>query len=213
MDVDDLLRSTALPETPVDSETALAATVRRGRARRRRRSALLGTGALLALAGLAAAISSLINGDGGQQVVTGRAGSAEAPTTPPTGTPPTEAEPGDPAVWSIDPDMAPSPDASTFIAEVSRLGCNGGITGTVLRPAVELTRTEIVVTFTVEDRGSGPASCPGNDLVPYEVDLREPIGDRALVDGACSPGAEAATTIHCTQEGSVRWRPAGPVGD
>jgi hypothetical protein len=96
--------------------------------------------------------------------------------------------------------------ASTFIAQVSRLGCHGGETGEVLRPGVVVTADEVVVTFTVQV-DVGTFTCPGNDQVPYEVDLGQPLGDRIVRDGACSPGAEAATTSLCSEDGGVRWRP------
>jgi hypothetical protein len=118
--------------------------------------------------------------------------------------------PGDPAVWWIDPDEPPSTTESTFTALVSRLGCNNGVTGEVLRPGVVLTDHEVIVTFTVEHDPDG-GTCPGNDLVPYVVDLGEPLGNRDLVDGSCRAGGAAATTSHCAEdyEGSVRWRPSG----
>jgi len=61
-----------------------------------------------------------------------------------------------------------------------------------------MTTSEIVVTFSVKRRDpNGFSSCQGNREVPYEVQLSEPIGDRALVDGACKPGGKAVTTADC----------------
>lgn len=124
----------------------------------------------------------------------------QAPSTMPQ----TEPEPGDTAVWDIDPAALPSSGASTFTAKVSRLGCNGGMTGTVLRPGVRLEDTRVVVTFTVEADPDG-GTCPGNDWVSNVVDLGEPIGSRTLVDGSCLDGAEAATTSFCADDAGVRW--------
>ena len=75
------------------------------------------------------------------------------------------------------------------------------MTGRVLAPTVELTDAEVVVTFLVETDLDG-GECPSNDAVPYEVDLGEPIGDRALVDGACLEGG-AVSTSFCA-DGAVR---------
>lgn len=117
---------------------------------------------------------------------------------PPRGVP----EAGDPATWIVDVARPPSPTSSSFTALVSRLGCNGGVTGTVLRPGVVITETEVVVTFTVEADPDG-GFCPSNEQVPYVVDLGQPLGARALVDGVCLDG-EASTTTFC-REGSRRF--------
>lgn len=73
----------------------------------------------------------------------------------------------------------------------------------MLDPHVTVDEDRIVVTFTVAPIGDGPHDCPGNDAVPFEVDLAAPIGERELVDGACLEG-EAATTTPCA-DGEVRW--------
>jgi len=211
MDVDELLRSAELPGVEVRTGDALASTLRRGRVSRRRRGAGLGACTVLAVGGLVVGGLALAGGDDPHEVATGSTGSTE-PTepTPPAGADPSPVpEPGDAATWSTDPSALPSPTASTFTALVTRLGCSGGVTGRVLRPGIELTATEAVVTFTVEAQ-TGASPCPGNDAVPYEVDLGQPLGDRALVDGGCAPGGPAATTGSCLgEDGDVRWRPGG----
>lgn len=137
-------------------------------------------------------------------------GSAYRPPGAPTPTeegpepPEPEPEPGDTAVWDVDPEALPTADSSSFTALVTRLGCNGGMTGMVLRPGVRVEETRIVITFAVESDPDG-GTCPSNDWVPYEVDLGEPIGSRALVDGSCLDGAEAATTSLCADDAGVRW--------
>lgn len=137
----------------------------------------------------------------GEAATTPKPDEPEPSTTGPSHTP----EPGDAAVWFVDPDAPPTPSTSTFTAQVSRLGCNSGVTGKVQRPGVVFTDTEVVVAFTVEPDPDG-GNCPTNDRVPYEVQLGQPIGDRVLVDGACSSGGEAATTSYCDEDRGVRWR-------
>jgi hypothetical protein len=67
---------------------------------------------------------------------------------------------------------------------------------------------EVVVTFTVEALSPGVHTCPGNDQVPYELDLGQPLGERRLVDGSCRPpDGEARDTSLCI-DGDVRWAPA-----
>lgn len=121
--------------------------------------------------------------------------STSASTNPP-------GEPGDVAVWALKPDEIPAPDAQSFTVLVTRLGCNGGVTGDVYPPTVSISDAEIVVTFTVEHSPGG--RCPTNDQVPYVVDAGQPIGDRRLVDGACLPDDDGVSTSFCT-DGGVRY--------
>lgn len=110
------------------------------------------------------------------------------------------------AVWFLAEDEALSSSADSVRVLVSRLGCNSGITGTVYEPEVDFRTAEVVVTFSVEATDGG--DCQRNDLVPYTVELGEPVGSRRLVDGACTEGEEAAGTYACTGESDpVRWRP------
>jgi hypothetical protein len=75
----------------------------------------------------------------------------------------------------------------------------------VLAPSVVYADSEIVLTFEVEPaKNGGNADCQGNELVPYEVSLVEPLDDRKLVDGACLSDGEAKATSYCRRDG-VRW--------
>jgi len=141
--------------------------------------------------------------DGADRVSTGARDPAE------TQVPPSEPEPGDAATWTLDPARLPVPGDSTFTAEVTRLGCHGGETGRVLRPGVVANDREVIVTFTVEAAEPGEYTCQGNDAVTATVDIGEPIGDRALVDGACRPGGDAGTTAFCIEDRGVRMPPPG----
>ena len=113
--------------------------------------------------------------------------------------------PGDAAVWTLKSDQTLQGSSTKFTALVSRLGCNSGATGQVSAPQLRISESEIVVTFAVAPKGPGPATCLGNDEVAYEVDLREPLQGRALVDGQCLPGGEAENTSFCTP-GSTRFK-------
>jgi hypothetical protein len=114
-------------------------------------------------------------------------------------------EQGDTAVWTIENSAVVSPIATSFVAEVSRLGCSNGVTGMVFDPLITASPSDIVVIFEVESLPPGEYTCPGNDLVSVDVDLGEPIGNRNLIDGACLEG-EAVTTSFC-EGGPIRWQP------
>jgi hypothetical protein len=202
MALDELLEAGELPPVGVDAGAALADVERRGRVRRRRRRAGIG-GACVGLAAIAVLVGVVSTDSGdGSQIVAGPRPATAIPATP---------EPGDPATWDVDPDAPPSAGASTFTALVTRAGCHSGVTGTVLRPGVVFEDGEVVVTFTVARAGDGFYACPGNDQVPYEVDLGQPLGDRRLVDGGCGPGAEASGTSYCESRRGVRWPPVATI--
>lgn len=197
MNLDFLLRETDLPASTADTAAALAATVRRGRRQRRARVLAAGGAVSVAIAVLAGVLLSMDRGDR-HQVVAG-----PPPDTDTTAVP-SVPEPGDAAVWEVDPaDRASLSRVTSFTALVTRLGCSSGVTGRVLRPGVVVTDTEVVVTFTVAANPVG-GECPGNDQVPYEVVVGEPIGDRVLVDGACLED-DAGSTSFC-EDGGIRRR-------
>jgi len=77
------------------------------------------------------------------------------------------------------------------------------VTGEVLPPGLVETEDAVTVTFTVEPQAPGSARCPGNDWVPYEVQLDQPLGERVLIDGACA-SEEAGGTSFCSS-GQIRW--------
>jgi heat shock protein HslJ len=110
------------------------------------------------------------------------------------------------AVWTVAPDQDLNAEASEITVLVTRLGCNSGVTGGVAEPDVRLEDDRVVLTFTVRPGEPSAADCPGNNQVPYAVDLREPIGNRQLVDGQCLPEGEAAGTSFCQPDG-VRYSP------
>lgn len=135
----------------------------------------------------------------------GAASETSTPTANETPAPDTKAE-GDAAVWVPSPGSAIESSSTTFTALVSRLGCNNGITGRVQTPEIVSTESEVVITFTVAAKGLGAANCLGNQEVAYEVDLGEPLLERALIDGQCLPGGEAVTTSFCVPD-STRYEP------
>lgn len=93
------------------------------------------------------------------------------------------------AEWSL---SDPQPLASTtkqFTALVTERDCTGGTSAgdRVYEPEIAYDAETVVVTFWVEPLPSGAYTCPGNPPTPYEVRLREPLGDRRLLDGGGYP--------------------------
>jgi len=90
------------------------------------------------------------------------------------------------AVWQLDPDQpAPGPDATSFSAIVTERACASArdITGLILPPVIEYGADEVIVSIYVEPLPAGAQDCPGNPPARFTVELREPLGDRQLVDG------------------------------
>lgn len=110
------------------------------------------------------------------------------------------------ATWQLASPGAVSPGSQELDVAVTRLGCAGGKTGSVLEPRVKYELDRILIRTNVV-AVDGAQECPGNDAVPVTINLEEPVGDRQLVDAACLD-TEATDTIFCTDNG-VRW-PATP---
>lgn len=112
---------------------------------------------------------------------------------------------GDPGTWTLAQPDAVKATSTTLTLRVTRLACSDGKTGTVLRPTVSTSDSQIIVRANVKPRTESRANCPANDAVSVSVTLDEPIGARVLLDAACLEG-EAITTSFCVN-GAVRWTP------
>jgi hypothetical protein len=53
------------------------------------------------------------------------------------------------ATWDLAKDQTLDSATTAFAVDVTRLGCNSGETGTVNDPDIEVTDTQVVITFTV----------------------------------------------------------------
>lgn len=122
---------------------------------------------------------------------------------------PADGSQGVDAVWRLPDGVQPDPTAKSFAVEVSRVGCNSGVTGEVLAPTVEEVNQEVVVTFTVLPETTGAVDCQGNDWVPSTVRLSEALGERSLYDGECLPSATATAPGLCKLDG-LRYPLARP---
>ena len=203
----DALDDLSLPEVTVDSSAALERTLRRGRHRQRTRRVAFGAALGVCVAVAAGAAAIILAAEDGDLEVASRGPTSSTTTTAATTVPVS----GAPATWRVDPADPPAPERSTFSALVTRLGCAGGETGEVLPPEIETSTTEIRVRFTVEPI-DGRHTCPGNNDVSYVVDLGAPLGDRTLVDSACTGSGSGPDSAPCA-DGATRWpgEPTAPA--
>lgn len=99
--------------------------------------------------------------------------------------------------WGLEPTMLPGPNDRSISIGVWEVPCSGGrdISDKVLPPEVSYERSRVVVTIFLEPLPTlGPneaLTCPLAPPVPYELELSEPLGDRALLDGSTASGGDA----------------------
>lgn len=92
------------------------------------------------------------------------------------------------STWRVDAESPPGPTSTTFPIEVLERACASGrpADGRIADPIVEYGEDAITVTIPVRQIEGG-ATCPGNPWTPFVLELDEPIGDRALLDGGPWP--------------------------
>jgi hypothetical protein len=97
------------------------------------------------------------------------------------------------AAWVLDPE-APPPDATatTFTALVTEWSCTGGkpMGGRLQPPSITYGRESVLVVFAARPLEGGDFDCPGNPSTRAVVQLREPLGERRLLDAGVFPPAE-----------------------
>jgi hypothetical protein len=96
-----------------------------------------------------------------------------------------------PATWILDPDPAPpAADTTTFKALVTETACNDGqpMGARLQPPSITYGPDSVLVVFAALARaGDGIVTCPGNPSTRVVVELREPLGDRRLLDAGLFP--------------------------
>lgn len=100
------------------------------------------------------------------------------------------------ASWWVDPASgALSAETTVVPALLIERACASGQSpdGRVLEPVIEYGVDAVVVTISVTRRVGGQ-DCPGNPEFPLTITLREPLGERALLDGGSTPPRDATTT-------------------
>jgi hypothetical protein len=96
------------------------------------------------------------------------------------------------ARWAFAPDAEIGPNTTEFVAMVTEVDCASGQSseGRIIGPETSVTDASITVTFRVRARVAGAQTCPSNPSTPVRVELPEPLGDRALLDGGTDPPRE-----------------------
>jgi hypothetical protein len=118
----------------------------------------------------------------------------------------------DAAVWNVASQQHLSPESTGFSAIVTRTGCSSGAQGDPAVRVIDYAASTITITLRIEPPISG-GTCEGTQGVAYRVHLKEPIGTRTLVDGACiPPGTDGLeTTSFCLHDGTrLSWRNGQP---
>jgi hypothetical protein len=96
------------------------------------------------------------------------------------------------ATWTFDPAMPrPGPDASRLGVLVTERSCASGkpMLGRLQPPSIDYAVDAITIVFFARPL-RGDQDCPGNPSTRVTVELREPIGDRRVLDGAFFPPAD-----------------------
>jgi hypothetical protein len=93
-----------------------------------------------------------------------------------------------PAEFWVDPAAAPGPEATTIAGFIRERACASGRSpeGRVLDPIVVYGEAAVLVAYAVAKRPGGQ-ECPSNPPLEVVLELAEPLGERALLDGGTFP--------------------------
>lgn len=104
-----------------------------------------------------------------------------------------EIRPGlDLAMFRVDPGEELTPETTEVDVLVSELACNSGqdAEGRIRVDRIVPGDSSVIVVIATAPRG-GDHECPGNPETPFLLELPEPLGDRALLDGYSIPPRDA----------------------
>ena len=96
------------------------------------------------------------------------------------------------ASFRVAPDNELDPAATEIAVAVTERACNSGedASGRIVVAAIDADDDSVTVTLAVRPRG-GAQTCPSNPDTPFVLELPEPLGDRALLDGSQVPARDA----------------------
>jgi hypothetical protein len=98
------------------------------------------------------------------------------------------------ASFRVAPNEGLEPTATEIAVLVTERACNSGedARGRIVVAAIEEDDQSVTVTLAVRPRGGGQ-DCPSNPETPFVVELPEPLGNRAMLDGSTIPPRDATT--------------------
>lgn len=98
------------------------------------------------------------------------------------------------AEFRVGPGTELRPELTEIDVLVTERACNSGedATGRIVDPAIIADAATVTVVFGVVPR-PGNHTCPSNPETPFRLELREPLGERRLLDGAPVPPRDATT--------------------
>ena len=99
------------------------------------------------------------------------------------------------ATWTLEDGAEARADATAFTALVTESACTGGraMGARLLPPAITYGKDSVLIVFAARPLGGEPGdlvTCPGNPASQVVVKLREPLGERQLLDGGVFPPSE-----------------------
>ena len=96
-----------------------------------------------------------------------------------------------PAMWDLAPGQQIGPETTEFGVLVTEQACAGGQSseGRIVGPDVQYHEEAVTISFGARARG-GAQTCPGNPPTLVRVTLREPLGERQILDADGDPQLE-----------------------
>ena len=115
-----------------------------------------------------------------------------------TGCGPPTAQTSEPATWRLDPaHEAPARDALVLYLLVQEVACANGSSPVdrMSEPSIQYSDSAVAITVGIRPL-TGDVNCLGNPDVPVTVPLREPLGDRVLVNGGLGGVVSRTPSAH-----------------
>ena len=98
------------------------------------------------------------------------------------------------ATWTLETGADAPADATTFTALVTETACTGGqpMGARLLPPAITYGEGSVLIVFAARPlvNPGDLVTCPSNPGSQVVVELREPLGERQLLDGGLFPPSE-----------------------
>lgn len=111
------------------------------------------------------------------------------------------------AQWDLADPQAVVAESQELDLLVTRIGCGSGVTGDITVTKVMTSEDEVSIGLTVEPLKGDTHTCQSNEVVPYTIDLDEPLGQRTLIDASCASSKDSASEVASCQQDAIKWTP------